>query len=371
MAVRRRVVVVGGGVIGTATALAAVERGHDVTQLERDEEPRGASVRNFGLIWICGRAGGRELELALDGRRRWEELHRRAPGIGFRPVGCLLTAGTQAELAVLSAACERDDAVDRGFELLDSEGARLIELRLDGLVGALHSPLDAVVEPAAALAALRALAAGSGRYRFLPGRTVVDVDGAVTDHRGTRHEADHVVVCPGDALELVPQETVQTAGLRRRNLQMLETKPLDPPLGIALADGDALRYYPAFDLPERAALPPADPVVQRLAVQLLVAPRPDGRLTVGDTHVDDVPGTFGSDEEADEHLLDRGRELLPGAQLDVGRRWTGSYLRRTDGRDCVLIEETPGGALLVTAAGGMGMTAAHPIAAEALDRVGL
>ena len=368
---RRRLVVVGGGVIGTATALAATDRGHDVTQLERDEEPRGASVRNFGLIWICGRAGGRELELALDGRRRWEELQRRAPGIGFRPIGCLLAARTQHELDLISAASARDDAAERGFELLGPDDVRRLDPRLDSLAGALHSPLDAVVEPAAALAALRALAAGSDRYRFLPGRTVVAVDGAAVDHRDTRHDADLVVVCPGDALELVPEETEQTAGLRRRNLQMLETRPLDPPLGIALADGDALRYYPAFDLPERAALPPADPVVARLAVQLLVAPRPDGRLTVGDTHVDDEPGAFGSDEEADEHLLARGRGLLSGATLRVRRRWTGSYLRRTDGRDCVLIEETAGGALLVAAAGGMGMTAAHAIAAEALDRVGL
>ena len=49
----KRVAVVGGGVIGTAVTLAAVDRGHEVLQFERDEEPRGASVRNFGLVWVC------------------------------------------------------------------------------------------------------------------------------------------------------------------------------------------------------------------------------------------------------------------------------------------------------------------------------
>ena len=366
-----RLAVVGGGVIGTAVALAAVARGHEVVQLERDEEPRGASVRNFGLVWVCGRAAGRELELALEGRRRWEELAARAPQIGFRPIGSLLLARNPAELDVIVAAGEREDAGRRGLRVLTSGEVGRLDRRLGGIVGALHCRLDAVVEPAAALAALRALASLQGRFRFLPGRTVVAVDGgAALDHLGVRHEADIVVVCPGDALELIPLEAALRAGLRRRNLQMLETDRLAAPLPFALADGDALRYYPAFDLPERAGLPAPTAVVERLGVQLLVAPRADGRLTVGDTHVDDRPGAFGSEEEADEHLLRRLGELL-GPGVKVRRRWTGTYLRRTDGADCVLVEEAPGGALLVAAAGGMGMTAAHAIPAEALDRAGL
>ena len=368
---RKRLAVVGGGVIGTAVALAAVDRGHEVVQLERDDAPRGASVRNFGLVWICGRDGGRELELALEGRSRWEDLAARAPEIGFRPTGCLLAARNQAELDVIAGACGRDDAGERRFRLLAPEEAVRLDGRLAHVAGALHSPLDAIVEPAAALTALRGLAGTSGRYSFLPGRTVVAVNGSAVDHLGHRHDADLVVVCPGDSVELIAAETVEAAGLRRRNLQMLEAHELAPPLAVALADGDALRYYPAFDLPERAALPPPELVVADFAAQVLVAPRPGGRLTLGDTHVDDSPGAFGSDERADDHLLRRAGELLAGAVLRVRRRWTGSYLRRTDGRDCVLIDETPEGSLLVAAAGGMGMTAAHAIAAEALGRVGL
>jgi hypothetical protein len=30
-------------------------RGHPVTHLEREPGSRGASVRNFGLIWVSGR----------------------------------------------------------------------------------------------------------------------------------------------------------------------------------------------------------------------------------------------------------------------------------------------------------------------------
>ncbi len=50
------VAVVGGGVLGFMHALEARRRGHPVTHLEREPGSRGASVRNFGLIWVSGRA---------------------------------------------------------------------------------------------------------------------------------------------------------------------------------------------------------------------------------------------------------------------------------------------------------------------------
>jgi len=43
-----RIVVIGGGVLGTMHAAELVRRGHQVTQLEREPEARGATVRNFG-----------------------------------------------------------------------------------------------------------------------------------------------------------------------------------------------------------------------------------------------------------------------------------------------------------------------------------
>src|SRR5580658_1609924 len=78
----RRVVIVGGGVIGTMHALEAVRRGWEVIHLEADAGPRRASVRNFGLVWVSGRAAGEELELGLRAqeavRRGWEVIHLEA-----------------------------------------------------------------------------------------------------------------------------------------------------------------------------------------------------------------------------------------------------------------------------------------------------
>ena len=86
-------VIVGGGIIGTMHAREACRRRREVVHLEADAGPRRASVRNFGLIWVSGRAHGPELELALRARRLWQEVADGSPDVGFRPDGSLTLAG--------------------------------------------------------------------------------------------------------------------------------------------------------------------------------------------------------------------------------------------------------------------------------------
>ena len=100
----QRIVVVGGGVLGTMHAVMARRRGYEVVHLEREAEARGASVRNFGLVWVSGRRAGAELGLALRARELWQELAAAVPGLGFRPAGSLTLATDDAELQVLKEA---------------------------------------------------------------------------------------------------------------------------------------------------------------------------------------------------------------------------------------------------------------------------
>src|SRR5258707_8118105 len=110
-----RVVVVGGGVIGMMHAHLARRRGYQVVHLEREAAPRGASVRNFGLIWVSGRAAGPELALAVRARELWEDISASVPELGFRPHGSLTIARDDAELKLLDAAAALPDADERGF----------------------------------------------------------------------------------------------------------------------------------------------------------------------------------------------------------------------------------------------------------------
>jgi len=366
-------VIVGGGVLGTMHALEACRRGWQVTHLEADAGPRRASVRNFGLIWVSGRAPGVELELALRARDLWGRLSLEAPGIGFRADGSLTVATDAAELALMAETANQPDALSRGFELLDPAGVRSHNPVLKGeLVGGLWCSQDAVVEPASVLGSVRSLLQGSGRYRWLPGRQVVDVEGgaadgsavAAVDHLGHRHDGSVVLLCVGDRLSGLGGSAgarLGAAPLRRCRLQMMQTAPTSEHVATAVADGDSMRYYPAFDLPGRTGLPPARPETRRWGMQLLLVQRADGGLTIGDTHVYEEPFDFAVDESVYDRLRERAEGLLGWELPPTVRRWAGVYTATTDDR-IWYSEQVDPSVRVVTGPAGRGMTLSPAIA---------
>jgi len=369
-----RVVVVGGGVVGTMHARAAVRRGHDVVQVEADPEPRKASVRNFGLVWVSGRAAGAELECALRARDLWERIGTDVPGVGFRADGSLTVARTTDELdAMAQAFGGMPDAADRGFKLLDPIETRRLNPVVRGaeVVGALFCERDAIVEPGQVLPALREHLTATGRYRFVAGRTAVEVDtGTVVDHVGDRYDGDIVVVCPGAAHAGVVGGALANAPLRRCRLQMMQTEPLGERLTTAVADGDSLRFYPAF-ADWRDPLGSAAPVVERWHAQLLISQRASGALTIGDTHVYDEPYDFAVDEEPYDHLRARAQAILGPRLPPVRRRWAGVYSVATDPDLVCVRTEVMDGVVVVTGLGGRGMTLSPAVGEETIAGLGL
>ena len=73
-------VVIGGGIVGIAHAVAALERGMRVAMIERDGVCRAASVRNFGMLWPIGQRPGADEARALRSLDAWSKL---APLAGF------------------------------------------------------------------------------------------------------------------------------------------------------------------------------------------------------------------------------------------------------------------------------------------------
>ncbi|MFC5722825.1 TIGR03364 family FAD-dependent oxidoreductase [Streptomyces gamaensis] len=371
-----RVIVVGAGVLGTLHAWHAVQRGHEVVHIEREAEARGASVRNFGLVWVGGRAGGEELAAALRARELWEETAEHVPGLGFRANGSLTVVTDEAELAVARAAAGRPDAAARGFALLDAEEARTLNPALRGdFLGALWCRRDAAVEPRTAQRALRAALLASGRYTFLPGREVREVTGArsVRDDHGGTHGGDAIVLCTGAWLGGLARELAPELPVRRVRLQMMQTAPLGETLTTSVADADSFRYYPAYGSPALDALAAARPQPQVAAehrMQLLMVQRADGSLTIGDTHEYAAPFAFDVDEAPYEHLTAVAEGLLGRPLPPVRRRWAGVYAQCADPARLVHREQVRDGVWLVTGPGGRGMTCSPAIAETTADTLG-
>jgi FAD dependent oxidoreductase TIGR03364 len=377
-----RVVIVGGGVIGTMHAREACRRGWEVVHLEADPGPRRASVRNFGLVWVSGRAPGPELDLALRARELWEEIAGQAPDVGFRPDGSLTIAGDDSELALLSEAASQPDATARGFELLDAAAVRSVNPSVRGDVRAgLWCRHDAVVEPGRVLGALRRQLETTGRYRWSPGRRAVDVTtegspsgtgATVIDHHGDQHRGSRVLLCLGDrwtGLGGRVGTALSAAPLRRCRLQMMQTAPTGERVSTAIADGDSMRYYPAFDLPGRGSLSPARSETAAWAMQLLLVQRAGGSLTIGDTHAYEEPFDFAVEEAPYDDLRMRAETILGWPLPPVVRRWAGVYSLTTDGRSIYHRERIDDGVWVVTGAAGRGMTLSPAIAEATWEEV--
>lgn len=372
-----RVIVVGAGVVGTLHAWQAVERGHEVVQIEREAEARGASLRNFGQIWVSGRAGGEELETALRARESWEEIGARVPGLGFRANGSLTPVRGDLERAVAEAALARPDAAARGYKLLTADEARAVNPALRGAFdAALYCERDAAVEPRTAQLALRAELLKSPRYTFLPGREVRDVVGehAVRDDHGDVHDGDVVVLCTGAWLGgLVRELAGPGLPVRRVRLQMMQTDPLGEPLTTSVADADSFRYYPAYRGPALDELNAREPQSTTAAdhrMQLLMVQRADGGLTIGDTHEYEHPFAFDTLEDPYEHLTEVVESFLGRSLPRIRRRWAGVYAQCTDPSRVVHRQRVRDGVWLVTGPGGRGMTCSPAIAETTADELG-
>ncbi|MGH6892108.1 MAG: NAD(P)/FAD-dependent oxidoreductase, partial [Dongiaceae bacterium] len=117
------VLVIGGGIVGCATALHLARRGKKVTLLERDLAGTRASGVNFGGIRQNGR-DPRELPIAMRARAMWDEL----PGLigfdgEFRPTGNLRLALDEDRAKQLDQFFT--DATSRGLGLVRLERAEL------------------------------------------------------------------------------------------------------------------------------------------------------------------------------------------------------------------------------------------------------
>lgn len=273
---------------------------------------------------------------------------------------------TPAELAVAQEVCARADAADRGFRLLEPHEVREVNPAVRGdLLAAVHCERDATVESRIVPQALRAALAASGRYHWHPGREVRELgDGpSIVDHLGTRHDGDLVVQCTGAAHTGLSGAHLSAAPLRRVRIQMMQTAPLDEPVTTSIADGDSLRYYPAWATPALAALPPQHPIAEAGKMQLLLVQRLDGSLTIGDTHEYAEPFAFDVDERYYDHVRAVAEQILGRTLPPTVRRWAGVYSQATD--DAIYHRSHPApGVTIVTGPGGRGMTLSPAIAEE-------
>jgi glycine oxidase len=307
-----RIVVVGGGLVGTCFALEAHARGAHVTLVERTGLHAEASTAGAGILGadaesLTGDHVAHEAIAAREAMFAWLPTLEALTGLSARAArrGTLVLPRDEAERAQYTHWLARHPG--SGAWLEAPALAELQPALAPCPLGAVHFDADGSLEPArygsAVTAALRAT---SVDVRCGLGATRVLVEGGAA--RG---------VCLEDGTEVRGDVVVIAAGAWSRAL--LETVGLEDP--IAPLRGQLLELRPARD--------EVRPVV--FEGKRYIVPRGDGRYVVGST-MEHVGFDRAVTEAARRDLLAFAERVVPGfAGAEVVAHWCGFRPFRASG----------------------------------------
>ncbi len=303
-------VVVGAGIVGTATAFELARRGVAVTLLDRAGISEGTTGLGEGNVLCSDKDAGPELDLTVAGLAMYDELEALigAPA-RIRRKGALIVHPDARTWAAEPARVERLRGAGVQARLVDD--ARELEPELTGAVhGATHVPGDLQCDPRGIARALAALAADRGAT-IRTGTEVVELGAAgVRLAGGERIAAGAVVLAAGPW----SHPLAATAGLRL---------PLEPRKGqltqLRLGDPSFLRHK-VVDGSYLLSVASADAGRQ---VSTVVETTWEGDVIVGSTRE-----RCGFDPAVDEVLAGevqgRAARLVPAvADLEPVATWVG------------------------------------------------
>ena len=337
------VVVIGGGLVGSAVAWGLGRVGADVVVLDEGDDALRASRGNFGLVWVQGKGDGMQEYAAWtrNSANRWPELAAAIAGeegvdVGLRQPGgiepFLDTSEVEAAKLEIRRMHNQPGVGANDTRILDAHEVRSLEPALGPeVIGGAYCPHDGHVSP---LYLLRGLHAGLARHRvdYRPGHRAeriarVGSGYAVETARGTVY-ADRVVLAAG-----------------------LGNARLGPMVGLDVPTQ-----------PDRGHIL----VTERLA-PLLSHPMARLRQTEeGTVMIGASSDRVGEDTSLDlatvARLAARARRVLPAiGRARIVRSWSALRIMSPDGFPIYAESETSPGAYVVTCHSGVTLAAAHAL----------
>ncbi|HEY1648182.1 MAG TPA: L-2-hydroxyglutarate oxidase [Terracidiphilus sp.] len=198
-----KIAVIGGGIVGLATALQLLERfpRHQVLLLEKESGPgRHQSGHNSGVLH-CGlyyKPGSKKAVMAVQGLRKMVEFCERHK-IPYERCGKIVIATEKEEIPRLNDLLARGKANGlEGLELLGPEQIREYEPHAAGIAG-IRVPQEGIVDyPAVTAAMVTEIRARGGEIQFSSKVTGLKNGGGWRiESTSGEYEADYLINCAG------------------------------------------------------------------------------------------------------------------------------------------------------------------------------
>ncbi|MEJ5918890.1 TIGR03364 family FAD-dependent oxidoreductase [Corynebacterium sp. H78] len=359
-------IVIGGGIIGLATAFLAHNQGLSVRVIDRSERPVGSSIMNFGHACFTGQADDVQ-DIALTSRNGWLQAAEKT-GLWAAQSGTYIPAMTQTEMQVLE-----EFADHRGSEqvtLIDSATVADAIGNPDlNCLGGAHLPLDMRVNPREAAPRIANWLEEQGVSFNWRHEVRSTAHGIAHTNRGD-FEAERVICCPNYFLTQLFPELADEHEVRICTLTMaLIERPERIRSDIALFTGTSLARYDGFSTMTsidalKSELAQREPELVGCIANLMATGITEG-LFIGDSHEYDLSPEPFIDQEQSQLLIDKATEYFGIKNPRVIQRWQGRY---SDSRSTNLVLEQPDPqttVLVVTS--GIGMTMSFGVADLALN----
>ena len=286
------VLVIGGGVIGLATAIALSQRGANVTVVERDLCGHGATWAAAGMLAPeAERLEGSLLEFGIRSREMYPEWIANLMGLSGQECGywnCGILAPT------LSGSAECDRLLQQDHKYINREQTDKCQSGLgESITGSLWLPEEGQVNNRKLIQTLL-IAARSLSIKILEGTTVYQIE----------RDRDRVTHLDTSTGKLQSDRYILATGAWTRSLLPLPVKPIK---------GQMLSVYDRDRQLQRVIFAPT----------CYIVPRQDGTIVIGAT-VEDTGFMQGNTAAGIMHLLSKAIAVYPAiANMQITETWWG------------------------------------------------
>ncbi len=288
-------IVIGGGILGTFHAYHALKLGKSVLQLEKDNFPVGATVRNFGQVVPSGMTGD-WFKYGCRSLQIYQEIQAEFD-ISVRKNGSVYIASDEDEQTLLHELKSHYDTLGYSQNLMDTKAIvdKYPSIKASYAKEALFFDQEVSVEPNFMIYRLQEyMQAKFEHYTILFNAPVVDCaskeDGVeVCLAKGDKFKADKAILCNGYEFKLLFQELFNQSGQEISKLQMMRTLPIKN-IGLQgnILTGLTIRRYESFEAycPSFKSIhtPAHYEELQHWGIHLLFKTAPDGSVIIGDSH---------------------------------------------------------------------------------------